>query len=93
MNHYNRCLSLDWLANIDISPCTSLQAVINYAAKFCSKMEERTDSYASLGQQSLPYVSRQNPLLSFASRLVNKLLAERDFSGQEICHVLLNCEL
>ncbi|KJZ74108.1 hypothetical protein HIM_06354 [Hirsutella minnesotensis 3608] len=93
MNHYNRCLSLGWLANIDISPCTSLQAVINYAAKYCSKMEKRTDSYASLGRQILPYVSHQNPLLSFASRLMNKLLAERDFSGQEICHVLLNCEL
>ncbi|KAH7465176.1 hypothetical protein FOMA001_g17302 [Fusarium oxysporum f. sp. matthiolae] len=93
MNHYNRCLSLGWLANIDISPCTSLQAVINYAAKYCSKMEKRTDSYASLGRQILPYVSHHNPLLSFASRLMNKLLAERDFSGQEICHVLLNCEL
>ncbi|KAF6528008.1 hypothetical protein HZS61_008310 [Fusarium oxysporum f. sp. conglutinans] len=93
MNHYNRCLSLGWLANIDISPCTSLQAVINYAAKYCSKMERRTDSYASLGRQILPYVSHHNPLLSFASRLMNKLLAERDFSGQEICHVLLNCEL
>ncbi|KJZ70452.1 hypothetical protein HIM_10154 [Hirsutella minnesotensis 3608] len=93
MNHYNRCLSLGWLANIDISPCTSLQAVINYAAKYCSKMEKQTESYASLGRQILPYVSHQNPLLSFASRLMNKLLAERDFSGQEICHVLLNCEL
>ncbi|KAI8409290.1 hypothetical protein FOFC_09126, partial [Fusarium oxysporum] len=93
MNHYNRCLSLGWLANIDISPCTSLQAVINYAAKYCSKMEKRTDSYASLGRQILPNVSHQNPLLSFASRLMNKLLTERDFSGQEICHVLLNCEL
>ncbi|KAG6978200.1 hypothetical protein FocnCong_v021394 [Fusarium oxysporum f. sp. conglutinans] len=56
-------------------------------------MEKRTDSYASLGRQILPYVSHHNPLLSFASRLMNKLLAERDFSGQEICHVLLNCEL
>ncbi|KAJ6437024.1 hypothetical protein O9K51_10321 [Purpureocillium lavendulum] len=93
MNHYSRCLSLGWLANIDISPCTSLQAVINYAAKYCSKMEKQTESYASLGRQILPYVSHQIPLLSFASRLMNKLLAERDFSGQEICHVLLNCEL
>ncbi|KAI8396624.1 hypothetical protein FOFC_21172 [Fusarium oxysporum] len=63
------------------------------AAKYCSKMEKRTDSYASMGRQILPYVSHQNPLLSFASRLMNKLLTERDFSGQEICHVLLNCEL
>ncbi|EEU34019.1 uncharacterized protein NECHADRAFT_96587 [Fusarium vanettenii 77-13-4] len=78
MNHYNRCLSLGWLANIDISPCTSLQAVINYAAKYCSKMEKRTDSYASLGRQILPHVSHYNPLLSFAS---------------QICHILLNCEL
>ncbi|RKK12576.1 hypothetical protein BFJ66_g18286, partial [Fusarium oxysporum f. sp. cepae] len=46
-----------------------------------------------MGRQILPYVSHQNPLLSFASRLMNKLLTERDFSGQEICHVLLNCEL
>ncbi|KJZ68848.1 hypothetical protein HIM_11766 [Hirsutella minnesotensis 3608] len=43
--------------------------------------------------QAWGYVSHQIPLLSFASRLMNKLLAERDFSGQEICHVLLNCEL
>ncbi|RYC76974.1 hypothetical protein BFJ63_vAg20151, partial [Fusarium oxysporum f. sp. narcissi] len=56
-------------------------------------MEKRTDSYAGLGRQILPYVSHQNPLLSFASRLMNKLLGERDFSGQEICHILLNCEL
>ncbi|KAG7403961.1 hypothetical protein Forpi1262_v018642 [Fusarium oxysporum f. sp. raphani] len=52
-----------------------------------------TDYWNSLGRQILPYVSHHNPLLSFASRLMNKLLAERDFSGQEICHVLLNCEL
>ncbi|KAI8408237.1 hypothetical protein FOFC_11175 [Fusarium oxysporum] len=51
------------------------------AAKYCSKMEKRTDSYASMGRQILPYVSHQNPLLSFASRLMNKLLTERDFSG------------
>ncbi|KAH7248298.1 hypothetical protein B0J15DRAFT_400797, partial [Fusarium solani] len=50
-------------------------------------------SYSSPGWQIVPYVSHQNPLLSFASRLMNKLLAERDFSEQEICHVLLNCEL
>ncbi|KAL3955881.1 hypothetical protein ACCO45_009900 [Purpureocillium lilacinum] len=70
-----------------------LQAVINYAAKYCSKMEKQTESYASLGRQILPYVSHQIPLHSFALRPMNKLIAERDLSGQEICHVLLNCEL
>jgi ATP-dependent DNA helicase PIF1 len=34
MNHFNPAVILGWLANIDISPCSSLQAVITYAAKY-----------------------------------------------------------
>ncbi|KAJ6436102.1 ATP-dependent DNA helicase PIF1 [Purpureocillium lavendulum] len=71
----------------------SLMNHYNRCLSLGCKMEKQTESYASLGRQILPYVSHQNPLLSFASRLMNKLLAERDFSGQEICHILLNCEL
>ncbi|XP_044717313.1 PIF1-like helicase domain-containing protein [Hirsutella rhossiliensis] len=37
INHYNRLLTVAWLANTDVSPCTSLQQVIDYAAKYCSK--------------------------------------------------------
>ncbi|KAL6405464.1 transposase [Ilyonectria robusta] len=33
------------------------------------------------------------PLLSFSSRLMNKLIAERDYSAQEISHLLLNIPL
>ncbi|KAH7115546.1 PLC-like phosphodiesterase [Dactylonectria macrodidyma] len=36
MNNFNPAIILGWLANIDISPCTSLQAVITYAAKYCT---------------------------------------------------------
>ena len=54
MNHYNRCLSLGWLANIDIAPCTSLQAVINYAAKYCSKMEKQTEAMRVWGGKFCP---------------------------------------
>ncbi|KJK73474.1 hypothetical protein H634G_11287 [Metarhizium anisopliae BRIP 53293] len=46
MNHFNPAIILGWLANIDISPCTSLQAVITYAAKYCSKSEKRTEPYS-----------------------------------------------
>ncbi|KAM4058148.1 PIF1-like helicase [Hirsutella rhossiliensis] len=81
MNHFNPAIILGWLANIDISPCTSLQAVITYAAKYCSKSEKKTEPYCKLADQ---------PLLSFSSRLMNKLIAERDYSAQEISHLLLN---
>lgn len=42
INHYNRLLTVAWLANTDISPCTSLQQVVDYAAKYCSKSEKKS---------------------------------------------------
>ncbi|TVY65458.1 ATP-dependent DNA helicase pif1 [Fusarium oxysporum f. sp. cubense] len=93
MNNFNPAIILGWLANIDISPCTSLQAVITYAAKYCSKSEKKTESFARLADQVLPHTSHVQPLLSFSSRLMNKLIAERDYSAQEISHLLLNIPL
>ncbi|TWU71531.1 hypothetical protein ED733_000738 [Metarhizium rileyi] len=93
MNYFNPAIVLGWLANIDISPCTSLQAVIMYAAKYCSKSEKKTEPYCMLADQVLPHTAHLQPLLSFSSRLMNKLIAERDYSAQEIFHLLLNIPL
>ncbi|KAF5132980.1 ATP-dependent DNA helicase PIF1 [Metarhizium anisopliae] len=93
MNHFNPAIILGWLANIDISPCTSLQAVMTYAAKYCSKSEKKTEPYCKLADQVLPHTTHLQPLLSFSSRLMNKLIAERDYSAQEISHLLLNIPL
>ncbi|KAJ2965409.1 hypothetical protein NQ176_g10632 [Zarea fungicola] len=93
MNHFNPAIILGWLANIDISPCTSLQAVITYAAKYCSESEKKTEPYCNLADQILPHKAHHQPLLSFSSRLMNKLIAERDYSAQEISHLLLNIPL
>ena len=93
INHFNPAIILGWLANIDISPCTSLQAVITYAAKYCSKSEKKTEPYCKLADQVLPHTAHLQPLLSFSSRLMNKLIAERDYSAQEISHLLLNIPL
>ncbi|KAF5128332.1 ATP-dependent DNA helicase pif1 [Metarhizium anisopliae] len=93
MNHFNPAVILGWLANVDISPCTSLQAVITYAAKYCSKSEKKTEPYCKLAGQVLPHPAHLQPLLSFSSRLMNKLIAEGDYSAQEISHLLLNIPL
>ncbi|KAM4066719.1 PIF1-like helicase [Hirsutella rhossiliensis] len=70
INHYNRLLTVAWLANTDVSPCTSLQQVIDYAAKYCSKSEKKSESF-----------------------LLNQLVAERDYSKQEVSHLLLGLPL
>ncbi|EXU95789.1 helitron helicase-like domain protein [Metarhizium robertsii] len=92
-NHFNPAIILGWLANIDISPCTSLQGVITYAAKYCSKFEKKREPYCKLADQVLPNTTHLQPLLSFSSRLKNKLISERDYSAQEISHLLLNIPL
>ncbi|KAM4061636.1 PIF1-like helicase [Hirsutella rhossiliensis] len=54
INHYNRLLTVAWLANTDVSPCTSLQQVIDYAAKYCSKSEKKSESFAQIGKALMP---------------------------------------
>jgi hypothetical protein len=93
LNQYNALITLCWLANIDCSPCTSVEAVINYAAKYCSKSETQTSTYAQIAKSILPHISSHNPMVSFVSKLMNKLMGERDYSAQEICHVLLGLPL
>ena len=89
LNQYNPLVSLCWLANTDFSPCCDPQAVANYAGKYCTKAEEKSATYAEISRMVLPHVSDRNPVLSFVSKVINKLIGERDYSAQEICHVLL----
>ena len=93
MNQFSRLASLCWLANTDFSPCTGIEAVINYAAKYCSKSESQTSTYAEISKAILPHVSDRNPMLSFVSKMMNRLIGERDYSAQEVCHLLLGLPL
>ena len=93
LNGYNRAISLGWLANTDVSPCTSSHAVINYIAKYCSKAETKTKAYKEVVQQLLPTVTPNDSLRSLVSKTMNKLIGERDWSAQEISHLLLDLPL
>ena len=70
-----------------------MEAVINYAAKYCSKSETQTSTYAQIVQSILPHISDNNSMVSFVSKLMNKVIGERDYSPQEICHILLGLPL
>lgn len=39
LNAYNRAISMGWLANTDITPCTGIEVVKAYIAKYASKGE------------------------------------------------------
>ena len=79
---------MGWMANTDIQPPTNLQAVLSYIAKYVSKPEKASTSYLEMQAQILPYVNSRAPLLSFVSKMLNKVIAERDWSVQEVSHIL-----
>ena len=88
----NQCapvITMGWLANTDIQPPTSLRAVLSYIGKYVSKPEKSSASYSELQAQVLPCVNDRAPLQSFVSRMLNKLIGERDWSAQEVSHILL----
>ena len=62
---------------------------MRYISKYVSKTEKSSTSYMQLKEQILPYTNTRLPLLSFASKLLNKLVSERDYSAQEVSHFLL----
>jgi len=80
---------MSWLANADIQPPTTLIAVLKYIGKYVSKPEKSSTSYTELQAKILPYTSDRAPLLSFVSKMLNKLISERDWSAQEVSHILL----
>lgn len=67
--------------------------MVNYIAKYAIKEETKSTSYNDMLKQCLPHVNSTKPLLSLVSKLMNKLVSERDWSAQEICHLLLNFPL
>ena len=77
------------MANSDVQLPTSLYAVLSYIEKYISKPEKLSTSYIELQSQILPYINDRAPLLSFVSKMLNKLIAERDWSAQEVCYFLL----
>jgi ATP-dependent DNA helicase PIF1 len=88
----NQCapvITMGWMANTDIQPPTTLHAVLSYVGKYVSKPEKSSASYTELQGQVLPCLNDQAPLLSFVSRMLNKLIGERDWSAQEVSHLLL----
>jgi ATP-dependent DNA helicase PIF1 len=80
---------MSWMANTDIQLPTSLFAVLAYVAKYVSKPEVKSKSYKDLQGMILLYINEQVPLLSFISKILNKLIGEWDWSAQKVSHNLL----
>jgi ATP-dependent DNA helicase PIF1 len=93
LNSYVRIITMAWKANTDFTLCTGSQAVMDYLGKYCTKAEVKTTTYMELVKQLLPFIRSDKPLLSLVSKTMNKLIGERDWSSQEVMHILLSIPL
>lgn len=93
LNQCTPVITMGWMANTDIQPPVTMRAVLSYLGKYVSKPEKSSVSYTELQTQVLPYVNDRAPLLSFVSKMLNKLIGERDWSAQEVSHILLQLPL
>lgn len=94
LNNYVPLFAMGWRANTDASPCMNGHAVIDYIAKYASKAEQKSLSYTEMfGSIMQRGVHSENPLLSGFRELLNCILVERDWSAQEVCHIMLGQQL
>jgi len=93
LQRYNRFVTQVWRGNTDFMAITSKDAVINYISKYASKGEHASDAFSDILQRLL----RRSPDETPASTLVRKLLvssvAERNYSAQEVMHLLMGWPL
>jgi len=93
LNNYNSGVTLGWLANTDVSPSTSIHAIVNYVSKYCSKAETKSVPYKELLGAVIPLANSPYAFASIVNKFLNKLVGERDWSAQEVCHLLLGLPL
>jgi ATP-dependent DNA helicase PIF1 len=93
LNQHNIVFLLGWQANIDFTPITSVQAVMTYIAKYCSKTEKKSENYSVIFNSILTSLDSDNHATVVFQKLLGKLIVERDWSAQECMHLLLGCEL
>ncbi|CVL09016.1 uncharacterized protein FMAN_14288 [Fusarium mangiferae] len=90
-HHFHmRCTS--FLKHV-IKPNSTQAAVINYVVKYVGKAAKKRESYKDIAKSVLPRVNSARGVIGFVAKFMNRLIAERDWSAQEIQYPLLNLDM
>ena len=71
----------------------SKQAVINYIAKYASKGEPQSQTYSEILKTIISKNEDSSPARKAIQQLLTKSVAERDYSSQEVAHLLMGLPL
>ena len=89
INSFNRIQLSGWQANVDMQYCVSRQKVISYCTKFVTKCEPCSQSLKDVYATIVRGLKENDRALKAVQKLSISTTAERDYSAQETCHLLL----
>ena len=93
VNRFNNIQLLGWRGNVDMQYCVSRTKVIQYCAKYTTKCEPRSQSLKEICTSIIKGLNEDDKPLKAVQKLLISSTAERDFSAQETCHLLLQLPL
>ena len=93
LNSYNPVLALGWRANTDISPCTDSHAVRTYISKYASKSETPSAMFNEVMHAISAQMIEDTTSRIVFQKMMSRIIAERDYSAQEVCHALQDCKM
>ncbi|XP_074596306.1 ATP-dependent DNA helicase Pif1-like [Brevipalpus obovatus] len=93
MARYNKFVTQVWRANTDFSPIVSGYAVLNYIAKYASKGEHASAFYSDNIRNMLDVARDETPARSIIRRFLCSSIGERDYSAQEVMHIVMGWPL
>ncbi|KAE8739488.1 hypothetical protein FOCC_FOCC015019 [Frankliniella occidentalis] len=88
LNKYMEWVIALWRANMDATPIVSLGFILRYIAKYTAKGEPRSQPCAELVKAVLEASGEDDSARSVIQKLLMKTVSERDYSAQEVCHIL-----
>ncbi|XP_057840713.1 uncharacterized protein LOC131050530 [Cryptomeria japonica] len=96
LNIHNPLMLAIWRANVDCQPVCSKMAVQQYISKHASKTEQKSESYVDMLKKIVATTNTQDTILLAYQKFMMSIVADRDISAQETCHMLqklplINC--
>lgn len=89
VNSYNPVQLSAWRGNVDMKYIVSRHKVIEYCAKYATKCEPRSVPLKEVFQRIVSSLKDASTSLTAVQKLLMSSIAERDYSSQETCHLLL----
>lgn len=93
LQRYNKYITQAWRGNTDFSAIISKEAVLKYIAKYASKGEQPSETYAEILGRIIRQNSAETPAKTIIREMLTNSVAERNISAQEVMHLLLGWPL